>query len=136
MEVTKEVETGGETFTIRKLSWKSLARAKQASQVEAASNMKQLGAELLKAMQSSAADQARASIEAKKADPEERRKAHYGQYDMGAILTAGVVRRGDTSIKLGETDDLDKPTADALFGAIVDLSDPLPEVEAEVQGKP
>ena len=139
MESKKTVTVGEDSYGIRKLSWKSLSKAEEARTIAQIGNMRALGGELLKALRSEEV-QAAAKLAASEAVAEEKAaanatKARYDAYDQERILSLGVESKNGVPFKPEEVDELDKVTAEILHRAIVDLSDPLPEVVEAEQGK-
>jgi hypothetical protein len=137
VEVKKQVVIGDDTYGIRKLSWKSLEKAAAAKDTAQVNSLKAYGPELLKALRSpEVVDEAVKAHAAKKEDQKAKAQERYDMYDREAILTAGLETRNEEKLTPDQIlNDLDKPTAETLHHAIVDLSDPLPEAAEAVQGK-
>jgi hypothetical protein len=125
--IKKQIEIGeGDekgTVTIRKLSARSLDKAREARQIGAAALTSRLGSDLIKAFRETAQDQEKLAAPTGV-------EAHYSAYDRATVLTQGVEHwTFKESLKEG-LEDLDEAAAELLFRAIVDLSDP-PKTEVE-----
>jgi hypothetical protein len=124
----KQIQVGaGEeagTVTIRKLSAKSLDKARMARQSVAAALTSQFGADLIRAFRETAAmkPQEVPGVE----DPE----ARYAQYDRETVLLQGIESWTFKEALTAGIPDLDEESSELLFREIVDLSDPL-KAEAE-----
>lgn len=124
------------TVTIVKLSGKTLEKAADLRQQEAARAAKALGPEFVREFQSAAAaapDKPDPVAEAKA-----KAKARYASYQREAVLQAGIeswsaTRPDGKPLPVHEgIDDLDEETCEQLHRAIIDLSVPSEEaVEAE-----
>lgn len=130
--VTKTVNIPGEDHSavIKKLSHKQLRQAAKARQSEGVGFMKELGAELMKALQEPDEDEAKKKVDKIQAVQE----ASITSYDRDTLLKLGIVS-WTYEEKLGKdneaTDDLDEPTAKFLAEAIFEFSRPETKVEAK-----
>lgn len=134
--VQKTIEVEGEPVLIQKLSAKSLDKAARAAQMQSLADVREAGAEVLRAFRDSdAVDRARKAMEERKLDPEAQRKARYGAYDRELVLLAGVVSLpGAEKVTREVLDDLDIEAAQQIHEAILDLSlPPLTEAEATAE---
>lgn len=129
-QVTKDIVRGEDTITIRKLSGKSLQKAREGRSMDQTSYLRHLGAELFRVLRSEALDEAAKKLEAMKEakTPEERRKARYGEYDRDLVLNAGILRWSCGDLTPDRVADLPEEDAQALHEAILDLS--LPPLDA------
>jgi len=123
-KITKqiEVEDGAEkgTVTIRKLSARSLDKAREARQLAAASVATKFGPELMKSFREAAAEKR----EAAPAAAEPAVDARYGEFDRTLVLTQGVASWTFIVPLAAGLEDLDEGAAELLFHAIIDLSYP------------
>jgi len=132
--VTKQIEIkdGADKgfVTIRKLSAKSLEKAREARQMAAAALTSKFGADLIRAFRETNKEEREAQVvEVAVVDP----NARYAEFDRDTVLTQGVVSwTFKDSLREGLAD-LDEPTAELLFHAIVDLSAPSTEEAAKVE---
>jgi len=139
--VKDRVEIAGDTYDIRKLSWRSLKKAADAMQVAQAAHMRSIGGEIFKVIgdASTAAAQEASQKRAEKLKTREgRAEERYAPYDVEEILVAGLERvNGQPASRPFINDELDKATAEALHRRIIDLSlGPLDKAEEEeVAGK-
>ncbi len=130
---TKKQITVGEgaesgVVTIRKLSARSLEKAREARQAVAAKMTSTFGPDMIKAFRDAAKDPERAAA------PQDPREVKYGEYDRATVLTQGVESWTFKEPLIEGLEDLDEPTAELLFHEIVDLSDP-PKEEREEREK-
>jgi hypothetical protein len=122
---TKVVEIGDVQVTVRKLSWKSLEKAKVAKSAEQAASLRPYGGEVVKALHSPELTEAAANLKKKKNDPGERLKAHYERFDRSSVLYAGIVSWSiEDKVNPEAIDDLEEAVAEELHRQIVDLSAP------------
>jgi len=124
------------TVTIRKLSARSLDKAREQRQIAAAQLTSKMGPDMVKAFRDVAKEreaeaETAASSEVPEIDPDTR----YASYDRDHILRAGITSWSfDEKLEDG-IDDLDEPSAGMLYKEIVDLSDPPPSVTQVVEKK-
>jgi len=137
-KITKEVaieEDGKTTGTviIRKLSAKSLGKIREQKQIASFQLTAKMGSDMIKAFRQTASERAeldKLSTHAAEERPEDR----YAQYDRDTTLERGIVSWSfDETIKEG-LEDMDEPSSELLFRAIIDLSDP-PSQEKIAEGK-
>lgn len=143
-QVTKDVEVGSEIVTIRKLSGVSLQKAREAKRVEQVQNMREIGAEMIRAFREEREKAAAATrpdalpIPAKEPTIEELQKARkesFTEYDRNTVLVAGIARwTAKVPVNPENIADLDEETAQLLHNEILDLS-VAPVNTAEVSGK-
>lgn len=118
-----EVGEGDEKgiVTIRKLSARSLEKAREARQLAVVKTAQQFGPEMIKVFRDAAAA-APASPPTAPVPAAQTAEAKYSDYDEFLILTQGVESwTFDIPVAKG-LEDLDETTAQLLFRAIVDLS--------------
>jgi len=124
-EVRRSVEVSGHTIVIRKLSARSLDKARQARSAVAAKGLREMGGEIFRALRSENVDGLVAELEERRRDPETVKSQRYAAYDRDTVLQAGLVSwshsRDLTPESIG---DLDEETAESLHEAILDLSLP------------
>lgn len=132
-KITRTVTVTGDAgqpvaINIRKLSRRELEAASRVRQTEVARVAREMGPDMVKAYQDrNAKDEA-----AKVIDPAE---ARYTAYDVETVLVNGITS-WDVDVPVAEgVADLDEPTADQIFRAIVALSVPTPEEQEAAQGK-
>lgn len=137
-QVKKQVRVGEHTFDVRKLSWKSLKKARDARSIDQAAHLRALGGEIMRALHNPTVNsdlaKAEANVAAQRADPKAREKARYDSYDRETVLVAGVERIDGEPVVLERLNDIDEDVSEQVFYAIVDLSDPPAEV-TEAAGK-
>jgi xanthine dehydrogenase iron-sulfur cluster and FAD-binding subunit A len=133
---------GGTIVTVRKLSGRSLEKAREAKSSSQLASLSNASGELIRAMRSDAIERAAAQLAAKREaeanDPKARAKARYDAHDREVVLNAGIVRWScEEKVNPDNIADLDEDVAQQLHEAILDLSLPsLDPVEAEaVEGK-
>jgi len=115
------------TVTIRKLSARSLEKAREAKQLSVVQLSTKFGPDIMKMYREAAKERG----EVVPTDPNVIR---YAQYERELVLTQGV-ESWTFPEKLEEgLADLDESTAELLFREIIDLSDPAKE-EEEARGK-
>lgn len=133
---TATVTIKGEEYGIRKLSWRTLRRAREARQMDHAQVMRAYGGDVLKGLRGDTLAAAEKQLRDEKEDPEAKRQARYDAHDMGVVLGIGVAsvpRAGELAKNIEE---LDEEEADTLHKAILDLSLPaLDPVKAAAEGK-
>lgn len=120
----------GETpgiVTIRKLSARSLEKAKEARQISVVQLSTKLGPDVMKLYRDTREERPLEAV----VDPAVQR---YGQYDRDTVLTQGVESWTFDIPKEEGLIDLDEPAAELLFHEIIDLSDP-PKAVVETEGK-
>jgi hypothetical protein len=112
-QITKPVTIGDNTYTIRKLSWRSLENAQQKQLDNYVAMQARLGS--LSAKLDEAAATAKPSD--RKSEPELDK---YAMFDKGTVLTAGVKAvNGEGKVNV---DELTKGSSDVLFREIINLS--------------
>lgn len=123
--VTKTVVIPGEDIevVIRKLSHVQLKAAAKARQSEGVDFMKEMGAELLKALREADTE--------KMKKIEETQAAAISSYDRDLLLKSGIVTWGYEAKLPGGTDDLDEATAKFLAEQIFEFSRPETKSEAK-----
>lgn len=135
-QVKKTIEFEDGSVIIRKLSWRTLERARQARSGEMAAAARSYGGDVIKALRSETLDELAKKVAEKRADPEERRKARYAEYDRGTLLVAGIESWPYGELNPERIDLLDEEQAERLHQELVDLSlGPLEVAEAEALGK-
>jgi hypothetical protein len=141
-QVTKDVAVGEEIVTVRKLSGKTLQKARDARRVEQVQNMRDIGAEMIKAFREEREKVAQARPEAlpipakepTKEELEKARKDSFADYDRDTVLVAGVVRwTAKVPVNSENIADLDEESATLLHNEILDLS--VQPVNTEELGK-
>ena len=136
---TKKTLTIGDVeFGIRKLSWKSLDKARMNKTLDQAQAIRAYGGDVVKGLRSEAMDEAAKAYAEKKGQQTEaeKKEEHYNSFDRGSILIAGVERcsevtGGDKELR-EYIDELDDETAEVLHREIVDLS---VKKKGEAEGK-
>jgi len=144
----KEVQVGDDTVVIRKLSGRSLDKARAARRTDQVQGIRELGAELIKAFRegkeaAGVAEPAPAEpAEPAELTPEEKakaRKAAFDDYDKYVALQGGVVSwtakidGKPVPVNPESIEGLDAETVAVLFDAIMDLS--LPADAESARGK-
>jgi len=126
---TIEVNDGTDkgSVVIRKLSARSLERAREARQMSAAKLTTSFGPDMIKAFRETNKEVAAAPVVA---GSKEARETTYASYDRDTVLTQGVESWTFKENLVDGLNDLDEPIAEMLFHAIIDLSDP-PKAEVE-----
>src|SRR3990167_5274780 len=74
-DVTVQDESGEVVVTVQKLSGRSLEKAREAKQIAQAPPIRAYGGDIMRALRSDALEEAAASLAAKRADPEARKRA-------------------------------------------------------------
>jgi hypothetical protein len=130
--VTKDVEIGDEIVTVRKLSGKKLQQAREVKRGEQVQNMRDLGAEMIRAFREERDKQTVAlkaealPIPAKELTLEELTKARkdsFSEYDRDTVLVAGISKwTHKNPVNPENIADLDEETAQKLHSEILDLS--------------
>jgi hypothetical protein len=125
--------------TIRKLSWKSLKKARQAKTIDGANELRAFGGEIVRAFTGAAKSDVEAALKAvdeiesrerAKKTPEQLRQERYDAHDPEVTLVAGVVGwTAEREFRASEVDNLDDQTAKTLHEEIVDYS--LGPIDAE-----
>jgi hypothetical protein len=143
-QIQKEVTVGEEIVKIRKLSGKSLQKAREAQRSSQVQNVREIGPEMIKAFRAE-----KAEAEAKAAEPvvetiteptkEElaaARKASFAEFDRETVLVGGIVswtakdeKNKAIPVNADNIGELDEETSELLHNEILDLS--LPPVNAE-----
>jgi len=137
----KEVQVGDDTVVVRKLSGRSLDKARVARRTDQVQSIRELGADLIKAFRegkeaAGIAEPAPAVEPAEPVEltPEEKakaRKAAFEDYDKYVVLQGGVVSwtakidGKPVPVNPESIDGLDAETVAALFDAIMDMSLPV-----------
>jgi hypothetical protein len=148
-QITKEVAVGPETVTIRKLSGRSLQKAREAQRSTQVQNVREIGPEMIKAFRAERAEADAAAakpeeapiVELTQEDLDKARKASFAEFDRDVVLVAGIVSwtakdAKNKAIPVNEANigELDEETSQLLHDEILDLS--LAPVNAdEVTGK-
>lgn len=146
-QIVKDVKVGEDTVTVRKLSGKTLDKARVARRADQVQSMRDIGAELIKAFREGK-ESAKSEVVALTAAPPEptpeelsaARRETFGDYDRDTVLYAGIVRwtakLDGKSVPLNPEaiDDLTEEESKLIFDEILDLSVPVSNA-AEVQGK-
>jgi hypothetical protein len=149
-ETLKDVEVKGsdenspEIVTVRKLSGKTLQKARDAKRGEQVSNMREMGAEMIRAFRE---EREKAAVSTKQdalpipvKEPtldelQKARKASFSEYDRDQVLVAGIAKWTPTiPVNPENIAELDEETANLLHEEILDLS-VAPANLAEVSGK-
>lgn len=145
----KEVVVGDDSVIVRKLSGRSLDKARVARRTDQVQSIRELGADLIKAFREG---KEAAGIETKPAEsvaepveltPEEKataRKAAFEDYDKYIVLQGGIVSwtakidGKPVPVNPESIDGLDAETVAVLFDAILDLSLPVDAETAKGKG--
>ena len=130
VNVTQTVEVPheeGESFELRKLSWKQLGDARDAQQRAAMARAREIGGELVKVFTegSQQLKEAQANIDAAS---ESNGNAGYklGDYDLESLLCAGIAGWSyDSKVSKSAIGSLDETTAEWAGQAILDITKPL-----------
>ena len=132
-EVRKDIEVGPERVTIRKLSARSLEKARDAKNAGMAASLKAMGGDVVKAMRPENVELLQEELRARRENPEQARRARYEQFDRAMILTMGVHSwTAQRKLDSDALEDLDEETSRVLHEAILDLSlPPLDPKDAE-----
>jgi hypothetical protein len=142
-QIQKDVKVGEDTVVVRKLSGKTLGKARVAKRADQVQSMRDIGADLIKAFQEgrkteSKVQEVEVAAAAPEPTPEElekARKATFSDYDQEIVLNAGIVRwTAKEPVNADSIGDLDEESAKILFTAILDLSVSALDA-AEVSGK-
>ena len=142
--VTKDVEVKDGAavtlVTIRKLSGRSLEKAREAKAAAQLASLRNASKDLLQAMRSSELDAAAAQLAAKREaeskDPKAQAKARYDAHDRETVLNAGIWRWScPEPVNPDNIADLDEAIAQQLHEAILDLSLPGLDVAEIAEGK-
>lgn len=120
---TVEIPKEQESAVIRKLSHRQLKEAAKARQSEGISFMKEIGAELMKALQD--------GDDEKLKKLEEAQQANINNYDRDTLLSLGVVSWTYKAELPKALEDLDEATAKFLAAEIFALSRPETAAEAK-----
>jgi hypothetical protein len=134
---SKEITVPGGSITIRKLSGRSLDRARQARQIEVAQSMAGMTEQNIRGLFGTPeARRLEAAKESgKKPSFDDARKARYAQYDRGVVLVAGILRWSfSDTVPTDPLDAVDDETAQTTHEAIIDFSlKPIDPSEYEVE---
>lgn len=132
-ECRKDVEVGDERVAIRKLSARTLEKARQNRAAVQVKALRDMGGDVVKAMKSDSVEAIAQQLDALKKDPDAVRRQRYDAYDQETVLTAGVVSwTHSKALSPDSLADLDEETAALLHEAILDLSlPPLDPAEKE-----
>jgi hypothetical protein len=140
-QIQREVKVGEETVMVRKLSGKTLDKARVARRTDQVQNMREIGADLIKAFREREGTKEPKVVETPAAaelsveDKAKARKASFGDYDREIVLNAGIVRwSAKETVNADTIGDLDEDSAALLFNEILDLSVSTLDT-AEVSGK-
>lgn len=114
--ITKVVNIPGEddTVIIRKLNHKTLKKAARARQTEGVSVMKEIGAELIKAL--------RDEDDEKLKRIQDKQESDISSYDMDTLLKEGIVSWTYDGVLPNDTDELAENTAKFIAKEILDFS--------------
>lgn len=118
--------------TIRKLNHRSLDKARQARRGEDIAETRSLGGDLFRAITEFREGKLDDELAQRRKD---KRDARYREFDRDTVLQAGIESWTAAEKVTDGIGDLDEPTADFLFRAIVDLSAPAPAEVEEAQAK-
>lgn len=122
--ITKRIDIPGEDgqFAIlRKLSWKQLELASNARAEAALAKMRTMGGEVYRAINDVATQAVSAAAASSTLKPRADLK---NSYDVETVLRAGVVNLSySETFTADDVMDLDEPTKNVLFDAIMTLSD-------------
>jgi hypothetical protein len=137
-QIQKEVKVGDESVVVRKLSGKSLDRARVARRSDQVQGIRELGADLIKAFregkEASGIKEAEAQpvqAETPELTPEEKakaRKALFEDYDKYVVLQAGIVswtaqeKGKPVPVNADTIADLTAEEVDQISSEILDLS--------------
>jgi len=124
----KELKFGDGFITIRKLSGYQLDLCREEAQARNVGHLRQLGGELLTAMNSAQMNKAAETLKEKKA--ETAAPDRYAGYDRQTTLKQGIVAWSAGDVTDDKLRDLDEDTAQETFKEIIDLTTP-PKVVAE-----
>ena len=118
---------------IRKLSAKTLDKAREAKQMAFAASARAYGADMMKVLRDASAQDIEAA-EKRRAEALAKENAsgdsRFAGYDRDVVLTAGIVSWNvEPKVSPDSVADLDEPTAGKLFKAILELS--LPPVDPQ-----
>jgi hypothetical protein len=141
--ITQDVEVSdGQSavvVTIRKLSGNSLGKAKDARTADKLSSIRTASKDLLAFWKDASVEAVAEKLaERQKAeqDATSKAEARYAEYDRLTVLQAGIVRwSSDVKVTPDTVADLDEETADKLHRAILDLSLPALDPEADTAPK-
>lgn len=135
-QIQREVTVGEETIKIRKLSGKSLQKAREAARSSQVANVREIGPEMIKAFRTEKAEaQAKAGepvveiiTELTKEELEKARKASFAEFDRDTVLVAGIVswtakeKNKAIPVNVDNIGELDEETSELLHNEILDLS--------------
>lgn len=115
-KITKTVEIPhepNETMELRLLGWKQLDEAKRARTKQSFANIKEMGGDIFKAIQSARSEDGAAAV----ADP-------LAEYDLETVLIKGIVAWSyDEPVTPQSIADLDEKTADWAARVILGIED-------------
>jgi len=123
--ITKSVSIPNEdaTAVIRKLSHTQLKAAAKARQSEGVGFMREMGAEMMKALRDADTETVKKI--------EDGQQANINNYDRDMLLKSGIASWSYDAQLPGATDDLDEPTAKFLAEQIFEFSRPETKAEAK-----
>jgi hypothetical protein len=121
-ETKKSLQYDELQVVIRKLSGKSLRKAREVRQIAQMRMSREMGGELVRAFQETAA--AKDAVQAKGPAPtlEQLRMTRYAEFDQDDILVRGIESWSATKPLPDGIDDLDDAVGLQIFHEIVDLS--------------
>ena len=128
IEIEDGVEKG--TVTIRKLSARSLDKAREARQLAVMGVATKFGPELMKSFREAAAEKREAAPEGVGAPTVD---ARYGEFDRTLVLTQGVASWTFIVPLTAGLEDLDEGAAELLFHEIIDLSYPAKAAAEQIE---
>lgn len=131
--LVEDDELGPGQVSIRKLSRRTLRRAATNKSIDQAGNLKALGGDVVKALNSKELEEIQKRLKAAKKTAEELRKERYASFDEDVILDAGIESwTYPVKVDAASIEKLDDESAKKLFEEIVDFScGPIDEAEAE-----
>ncbi len=125
----QEITVGDLAVIIRKLSGKSLRAAREVRTMSDAKSTRAIGGEVLKALNEDREERE----QKRKPTLKQRKAARLALYDRDDILRRGVDSWSDGRSILDGLDDLDEPSSQTLYEAIIELS--LGPVEADEEAE-
>jgi len=144
-QIQKEVVVGPEIVVVRKLSGRSLQKARDNARSAQVQNVREIGPEMIRAFREEKAEAAAEQIlepivEPTKEELLKARRASFLAYDQFTVLVAGVVswtakdKGKPVPVNVESLGELDEETSILLFEEILDLS-VAPINAEEVSGK-
>ena len=132
-DIRSTIQVGNVEVVVKKLSKRSLDKAREAKSIATALQLKAFGGDLLKALREDTVAEAVESLRAKQNGPEARKAAFLATFDFEHVLNAGIVSwNAARKLDPAAIADLDEDSASTIFHAILDLSIPPSEaVEAD-----